>query len=242
MPKQRDRLFLSIIGLADLRPLRPWIVLRPDIRRFGHHLDLCHGLRAEPDRSAHAVVSGVTAADDHHVLSLCRHIGVVRKVGIEQALCHAFQKIHREINPLCIPSRRIDVPRIGGAAREHDPVKTLHELLRFDIYADIGVCEKFHTFFLHDPDLAVDDVLLELHVRNPVHQKPAKAVAALEHGDVVPPLVQLIRHGKPCGSAADHRDSLVRAHLGRSRVRKPCPVRILDDRILVLLRRHRVAV
>ncbi len=84
-------------------------------------------------------------------------------------------------------------------------------------------------------------MFFELHIRNPIHQKPAKAVTALKHGDIVPPLVELVCHGKPAGAAANHRDGLVCADFGRLGSRKPGLVGMFNNGILIFLCRDRIA-
>src|SRR4029079_2494010 len=58
----RGRLFLAVIHLVDLRPLRPRIVRGAIHRRHRPDLDLRDGLAAMAHRRADAVGAGVTTA------------------------------------------------------------------------------------------------------------------------------------------------------------------------------------
>ena len=80
MTVHSDRLLLAVIRLADLRPLRPRIVLRSLIRSLRHHLDLGHRFCAMPDCRSHAVIAGITTADDDHILILGIYILFILKI------------------------------------------------------------------------------------------------------------------------------------------------------------------
>ena len=67
-------------------------------------------------------------------------------------------------------------------------------------------------------DAAQDDLLLvELHVRDAVHEQPAGAVGALEDGDAVAGLVELRGGAEPGGAGADDGDFLAGALLRAAR-------------------------
>ena len=117
--------FLTVIGLADLRPFGPGIVLCSLVRSLGHHLDLGHRLGSVTDGSSHTVITGITTADDDHVLTLGLHIFFIFKVRIQQALGIGFQKIHREIDSPGISAWRIDVSGIGSTTGQYDTVKIM---------------------------------------------------------------------------------------------------------------------
>ena len=70
----------------------------------------------------------------------------------------------------------------------------------------------------HQLDAAQDDFLLvELHVRNAVHEQAAGAIGAFEDGDGVAGLVQLRGGGEAGGAGADDGDFLAGAHLAAAR-------------------------
>ena len=81
-------------------------------------------------------------------------------------------------------------------------------------------------------------MFFELHVWNPIHQQSAKTVTALKHRDIVPPLVELVCHGKPGRAASNHRHSLVRADFGRLCSRQSGLVGTLYNGILIFLCRN----
>src|SRR6185295_5543222 len=84
---------------------------------------------------------------------------------------------------------------------------------------------------------ALDDLLLELHVRDAVHEQPADAVVALEDGDQVADAVELRRAGEARGSGAHHRD-LLPGPLGRRLGHDPAHLEALvDDRAFDVLDR-----
>ena len=73
MSEHGNCLFLTIICLADLRPFRPWIVGSTMVRSLWHHLNLCHGLRTQTDRSTNTVVTRITTSDNDYMLILGRY-------------------------------------------------------------------------------------------------------------------------------------------------------------------------
>ena len=54
-------------------------------------------------------------------------------------------------------------------------------------------------------DLAVDDLLREPELRDPVDEHPARTVQGLEHGDRVAQADEVAGHGEPRGAGADDR-------------------------------------
>ena len=84
--EERRRLFLAVVELVDLRPLRPRIVGRARVGRPRQDLELHQALAAVPQRRADAVGAGVAAADDDDVLALGRDVLAVGEVAVEQAL------------------------------------------------------------------------------------------------------------------------------------------------------------
>ncbi len=81
--------------------------------------------------------------------------------------------------------------------------------------------------------------LVELHVRDAVHQQAARAVLALEHGHFVAGAVQLLRGGESRRAGADHGHLLAgarRRRLGQHPAFVPAAV---DDLVLDVLDRDR---
>ena len=197
MPEQRDCLLLAVVGLADFRPLRPRIVRRALVRCLRHHLNGRHGLAAMADRGTGAVISRIASADNHNVLPLRLDILSILEMGIKQAFRIPCKEIDRKIDSLCIASGSLQVSCLLRPAGKHDGIVLLQKGLRLDILPDIHTGQEGDALLLHDADLAVYDLLLQLHVRDPVHQKAPDAVIALIHRHLMTSVIQHIRTGKP---------------------------------------------
>ena len=237
-----DRFFLAIVGLADSGPLRPGIGRKTVVRRLGHHLQLGHRCRAQADRSSHTVVAGISAADDQHVLTFCRDKFSVFKIGIQKTLGGGFQEIHRKIDSLGIPSRRLDIPGIFRSSAEDHFVVFLQELIRFHIHAHIATGDKPDPFFFHNIDFPVNILFLQFHIRDPVHQETAYPVVSLIHRHRVSSAVQLVGRRQPRRTGADDRHFFACAYLGRSGVGISHTVGIFNNRKFIALAAHRVSV
>ena len=76
------------------------------------------------------------------------------------------------------------------------------------LLADVGAGDELDALGREQIDAALDDALVELHVRDAVHQQAADAVGPLVDGDRVADLVELRGGGEPGGPAADDGDRL----------------------------------
>ena len=119
---ERDRLLLTVVGLADPRPLRPRIVRQTLIGGFRHHLELDHRLAALPDARSDAVVAGISAADDHYVLPLGRRTAVRKLLAVKPSR-RVSEEIDREIYALCVSALGFEIARLLCSAAEHYRVK-----------------------------------------------------------------------------------------------------------------------
>ena len=92
-----------------------------------------------------------------------------------------------------------------------------------NIFADFGVAVKTDAFVFELLNAAQDDFLLvELHVRDAIHEQAAGAIRALENRDRVAGLVELRGGAKPGGAGADDGDLFARcASAGGSGVTQP---------------------
>ena len=116
------------------------------------------------------------------------------------------------------------VARLGRAGAEDDGVEFLEQLLRRIVRADLGVGDELDALGFHQRDAAQHDLLLvELHVRDAVHEQAADAVGALEDGDRVAGLVELGGGAQAGGAGADDGDLLAGAHLWAARARPSLP-------------------
>src|SRR4030095_16686737 len=93
------------------------------------------------------------------------------------------------------------VTRLRCAGAEHDGVEVVHQLLRGNVLPDLRVAAKGDAFLFHELKPAQDDLLLvELHVRDAVHQQPAWAIRPFEDRYGVAGLVELRGGAKSRGT------------------------------------------
>jgi hypothetical protein len=69
----------------------------------------------------------------------------------------------------------------------------------------------------HEVDTALNDLLVEFHVGNTVHEETANTISTLVDSDAVASLVELISASKTSGTRSDNGNGLARAILGRRR-------------------------
>ena len=232
---------LAVVGLQHAGPLRPGVVCGTLGRGAGHHFQLHHALATLADSRAHAVVTGVAAANDQHLFACGRNRLTIRKVGIQQTAGHAGQVIHGEVDALCIAAGGGDVTGLLGTAAQHYGVILVLQFLSTDIAAHIGVHHKLNAFILQDLHAAVDDPLFQLHVGDAVHQQAARAVLALINSHLVAALVQQVGHRKPRRACTNDRNRLAGAGRRRHGVDSAALVAVFYDGAFVLFHGHRVA-
>ena len=194
------------------------------------------------DGGTHAVISGVTAADDDNVLAFGVNISFIFKIGIQQALGVGFQEIHCKIDSLGISSGCFDISGIGGTTGQDDSVKIMEQLICLDIFAHISAGHENDTFLFHDFNLAVNDLLFQLHIWNTVHEQTAYAVGTLEYSDLMASLIQLVSCSQSGGTASYDGYTLAGAHLRRLRSGIAFFVGIFNDGIFIFLGRYGVSV
>ena len=101
----------------------------------------------------------------------------------------------------------------------HPAVKNRFELAVMKLMSEVMA----HTITLHLLDAPPDAPLLELEVRDAIHEQAAGAVGALEHRDEVAGPIELLRTGQPRGPAAHDGHPLAGPHgrrlqIGRAHV------------------------
>src|SRR5690606_41993151 len=84
-----------------------------------------------------------------------------------------------------LPPRHRQVARRFRAAREHDRVELLEQLLRGNVDAHMHAGPELDALGRHLRHAAVDLVLLELEVGNAVAHQPADPVLAIDQPDLV---------------------------------------------------------
>ena len=207
-----------------------------------------HAASALAVRVRDAVHPGVAAADHDHLLVPGGDLPAGPHLPERTALLPGdpsvalVEVIHREVDPLQIPARRVEVARDPGADRHHDRVVALGELAGVDVTSHVGVIDELDSLLLEDRDPPIDDALLELGVGHAEPHQPTRTLVALVDRDRVPALVELRRRRHPRRTAADHRNRLARAPVGRLGEHPSLLERPLGDRHLDLLDRDRVVV
>ena len=222
--------FLAVVDLVGLRPFRPRIVLGAGGGGLRHDLELDDGLAAVAERSAYAVGAGVAAADDHDVLAFGGD-GRVGRLAVQEVLRVGVEELHRQVDALGVTAGEREVAALGGADGEDDRVEVLAELFGRDVDADVDAALEGHAFGLEEGDAAQHDFLLvELHVRDAVHEQASGTVGAFEDGDVMSGVVQLRGGGEAGGAGTDDGDLLAGA-LRRGAGDDPAVlVALVDDR------------
>ncbi len=103
------------------------------------------------------------------------------------------------MDSLEVPARSFckEVVWLCRSNAEHGGVEVGKQLNRRDVLADFDARFEDNAFLSHQVDAALNDQLLvELHVRNAVHQQAAEAVGAFEHGDFVTGTIELCGTGQ----------------------------------------------
>ena len=189
-----DALGLAVVHLQHPGPLRPRVCGGALDRRLGHHFQRHQVGAALPQSSALTVVAGVAAADDQHVFTGCIDGLAICKAGVQQALGHAGQVVHREVHALGVPAGHVQIAGLFGTAAQHHSIKISQQLLGGHGTAHIHAGAELNTLGLHQLDPALDDRLIQLHVGDAVHQQAAHAVGALKHRNGVAALIQVLGH------------------------------------------------
>ena len=240
MSEYRNRFFLAVIGLADSRPLRPRIGCCSLIRKLWHHLKLRYGFCALTDCCSDTVVSGITATDDDNMFALC--INPALFLAGKDMLGGARQKIYRKIDSLCFSTLCLDITRIGCATGEDHTVVFLHQICCLNVFSDICVDNKLHALFFHNLLLAVNNPLLQLHVRNTVHQKASDMIISLIYRNGMTAAVKLIGCCQSGRTGTDDCNLFAGSSLWRLRPHQVVGITVLDDRILICLAGNRCIV
>jgi len=111
------------------------------------------------------------------------------------------------------------ITRFGGTGCEDDGVKILKQFFRRIIFPDFGVALEHDAFGFELLDAAQDDFfLVQLHVRDAVHEQTTGAIGAFENGYEMAGLVQLRGGAQSGGAGADDGDFLAGAGLGWFRI------------------------
>ena len=109
--------------------------------------------------------------------------------------------VHREVHALEVATFDRQIARLRRARADHDRIEVLAQQLRLDVLADVRVADELDAFLLHELEATFDDfALVELHVRNAVHQQAARTIGAFEHRHQVSRAIQLRSSGESGGT------------------------------------------
>jgi hypothetical protein len=211
-------LSVTVVDTVDARPLRPGVVAGTLRRRLREQLEVDDVLGTVTNGSTNAVVTSVTTTNDDDVLALGGDVCLVGKLGVEQRLRVLVQELHGEVDTLEVAVGDRKIARHGGTRRDDHGVVVFLERLQGDVaLADEAAGDVLDTLGGHEVDTTLNDVLVELHVGDTVHEETTNTVGTLVDGDLVAGLVQLIGSGETCGTRTDDGDGLARTPLRRSR-------------------------
>ena len=239
---QGGGLFLAVVHLVDLRPFGPGIVRGALHRGHRHDLKLDDALAAVAEARADAVGSGIATTDDDDVLALRvqrrdRSVEVV----VELVARVLGEELHREVDALGVTPFGDEITPERGPAAEDDGVEILAEFFGgpFGILTDVHLGLEGDALGGHEINAALHDFLLvELHVRDAVHEESADAVGALEDRHFVTGLIELVGAGETGGTGSDHGDFLAGAGFGNAGRDPAFFPALVDDGAFVVLDRH----
>ncbi len=190
--------------------------------RLGQQFEVHQALAAVPQRRADAVGARVAAADHDHVLALGARC-TCRRSSCESSRLLVLRVRNSMAKWMPFSSRpgMRQIARLGGAGgQQHGVVSSaarsdrrtdllaalLHDLRH--VAGGKSSCgrracgDELDAFLAQQLDAPLDDALVELHVRDAVHQQAADAVGPLVDGDLVADLVELGGGGQAGGAAS----------------------------------------
>ena len=180
---------------------------RAPVRWLRQQFELLHAQRTLPVARPRAVGSGIPAADDDDVLSARGDLGG----RIEHVACEAAILLHeiwhREMHTAQATTRRVEVARVVGAARQQDCIELAAQDVDSDVNADVHRMTEVYPFGRELLDPPVEHALLELEFRNTVPQQTAGAVVLFQHRDGVTEAAELLRRSESSRPRAYHRDA-----------------------------------
>ena len=147
--------------------------------------------RALARRLARLPGTGVTPADDDHVLARRQNLAVDVVARNYPVLLR--QELHREVDSLQLPTRNRQIARLFRSACKQDHVEVVLKLRNRNVHADVSIRNKLHTFSFHLLDASVDQMLLHLEIRDPVAEQASDPVPLLKKRHIVTSARQLLR-------------------------------------------------
>ena len=208
MAKHCNCLFLAIVRFEDSRPLRPRIIRCTFYRRLRHHFKLCNRFCSKADTCSNTVITGIATTDHKYMFIFCKFIWRFFKIGIQKCLGNFSKKIYSKVNTFCFSSPNFDVSRIRCSTCKDHAVIFLKKFFCSDIFSDIGIQNKLHTFFFHQMNSSVYDRFFQFHIRNTVTEKSARSVTSFINCNTVSSSVQLLCRCQTGWTTSDYCDRL----------------------------------
>jgi len=233
-----DRFLVAIIDAKNSRPLRPGIVGCPRFGRLGEEFEIDELTATMADRGPNAVGTRIPTPDDDNILPGGTDESCSQIIPMDSSRVGG-QKLHRWKNPAELPSGDRQIARFGAATGEEDCVKLRDQGLRVNVRTDILASQESDSFSRHFVDPALDDMLVEFHVRNAILEQPPDPIGALVDGDAMSDFVQLVGCGESRRTRTDDRDAFAGPCRWGSRNDPPFGPPPVDDRIFNILNRHR---
>ena len=180
---QIDCFFLAVICFQLFRPFWPWVrVCITFVRSLRHNFELMHALRAVTDGRTDTVGPGIPATDNDDVFVFGGDFAFLR-FACKDILCVRGQEVHGHVYAFCIIAFDIDAARAGCTAAKNDCIIGINQFLSCDVFADFSVADKRNASFFQDVQSSLDDILVQFHVRDTVHQQTTRTVASFEDSD-----------------------------------------------------------
>ena len=163
------------------------------------------------------------------------------RLRISEASGQRAQEIYRKDDLSAIAALALQITRGPGSAAQCYGIIFFIELCRIDVLSDIAAKMKHDPLLHHQRDAAFHDLLLQLHVRDAIHEQAAGPIIALIDMHLMSHAVQCPRCGQSAWAATDHSRLLAAAHRGRW-LHPAFFEGLFDDRQLILPDCDRIAV
>ena len=207
---------VTIVSSEDTGPLWPWVVASTLSWGLGQQLEVDDRLGAVANGSTNAVVTSITTSDDNNVLVLGRNVSIVSQFGVQERLGVLVQELHGVVNAVQVAVRDGQVTSDSSSSREDNCVVLLAESFEvgLTLLTNGDTSLEVDALSSHEVDTALNDLLVELHVGDTVHEETTDTVGTLIDGDSVTSLVELISTSETSRAGTDDGNSLSRTGLG----------------------------
>ena len=194
--------------LVEPREGGPGHVRGSRFRWLGQELELIQLLGPLSTGGSHTVGARITAAQHDTNLAPCKDlfIRIGRITGTAAVLL--AEEVHCQVDAVEIGPRNIEHSWLFRTAGEAYGVVVLQQVVSGQILAGLHLREKLDSLFLHQADAPVEDVLLQLEIRDAVAKQSPDTIGLLQHRYRMPEAVQPLGSGQPRGPRPDHGDPL----------------------------------